>query len=73
MAQFPAAAAAARDSSRYVPRPALVPIEPPIQWVMGSLPGEKWLWSEAELSPPPRAEVKNGWCYTFMLLCCAQG
>jgi len=49
-----------------VPRPALGPNQPPIQWVPGALslrvkrPG-----SEADHSPPSSAEVKNAWSYTF--------
>jgi hypothetical protein len=46
-------------------RPALGPTQPPIQWVPGALS----LWvrrpgREADQSPPPSAEVKNGWSYT---------
>jgi len=45
-------------------RPALVPIQPPIQWVPGALtPGVKWTGLEADHSPPPSAEVKNTWSY----------
>jgi len=41
--------AAARDSSLYAPRPALGPIEPPIQWVLGLFLRGKmtvvWSWT----------------------------
>jgi hypothetical protein len=38
------------------PRPALGPTQPPIQWV----PGVKRQGREADGSPPPCAQVKNG-------------
>jgi hypothetical protein len=46
-------------------RPALGPIQPPIQWVPVALP----LWvkrprREADSSPPSSAVVKNAWSYT---------
>jgi hypothetical protein len=42
-------------------RPLLRPIHPPIQWVPGDLsPGVKRLGREADHSPPPSSEVKNG-------------
>jgi hypothetical protein len=41
-------------------RPALESIQPPIDWVPGSLfPGR-----EADQSPPASAEVKKMWIYT---------
>jgi hypothetical protein len=40
--------------------PALVPTQPPIQWVPGALPlGVKRPGREADLSPPSSAEVKE--------------
>jgi len=46
-------------------RPALGPTHPPIQWVPGALClGVKWLWREADHSPPSSAEVRNAWSYT---------
>jgi hypothetical protein len=46
-------------------RPALRPIQPPIQWISGALSlGVKWLGYEADHSPPSSAEVKNAWIYT---------
>jgi hypothetical protein len=47
-------------------RPALGPIQPPIQWVPGALSlGVKWLGCEADHSPPSSAEVKTAWSYTY--------
>jgi hypothetical protein len=46
-------------------RPALGPIQPPIQWVPGALSlGVKRPVREADHSPPSSAEVKNAWSYT---------
>jgi len=46
-------------------RPALRPIQPPIQWVPGTLTLEvKWPAREADLSYSSSAEVKNTWSYT---------
>jgi hypothetical protein len=45
--------------------PVLGPIQPPIQWVTGSLsPEVKWLGREADHLPTTIAEVKNTWIYT---------
>jgi hypothetical protein len=45
-------------------RPVLVPTQPPIHWVPGSLfPGVKRPRREADHSPPTSAEVKNTWIY----------
>jgi hypothetical protein len=42
-------------------RPLLRPIHPPIQWVPGDLSsGVKRLGRQANNSPPPSSEVKNG-------------
>jgi hypothetical protein len=42
------------------PRPALGPIQPPVQWVPGALSlGVKWPGREADHSPLSSAEVKN--------------
>jgi hypothetical protein len=41
-------------------RPALGPVQPPIQWV----PGVKWLGREADHSISASAEVKKTWMYT---------
>jgi hypothetical protein len=46
-------------------RPALGPIQPPMQRVPGALSlGVKRPWREADHSPPSNAEVKNAWSYT---------
>jgi hypothetical protein len=46
-------------------RPALEPIQLPIQWVLGDLsPGLKWKGREADHSPPTSAEVNKMWIYT---------
>jgi hypothetical protein len=46
-------------------RPALVPTEPPIQWVRGTLSlAVKRPGREADHSPPSSAEVENVWSYT---------
>jgi uncharacterized protein (DUF427 family) len=43
------------------PRPAMAPIQPPIQWAPGALSrGVKQQGHEPDHSPPPSAEVKNG-------------
>jgi len=48
-----------------VSSPALVPTQPPIQWVPGSIsPGVKRLGSESDHSLSSSAEVKNAWSYT---------
>jgi hypothetical protein len=48
-----------------IPRTALGPIQPPIQWAPGALSlGVKQLEYEADHSPPSSAEVKNEWSYT---------
>jgi hypothetical protein len=45
-------------------RMALVPTQPPIQWVPGALSLEvKLPGREADHSPPSSAEVKNAWSY----------
>jgi hypothetical protein len=42
-------------------RLALVPTQPPVQWVPGILSlGIKWLGCEADHSPPSTAKIKNG-------------
>jgi hypothetical protein len=46
-------------------RPALGPIQPPVQRVPDALPpGVKGPGREADRSPPSTAEVKNVWSYT---------
>jgi hypothetical protein len=46
-------------------RPALGPIQPPIQWVPGAdSHGVKRPGREAHHSPPSSAEIKNVWSYT---------
>jgi hypothetical protein len=46
-------------------RPALGPIQPPIQWAPGALsPGVKRQGREDDHSPPTSAEVKKMWIYT---------
>jgi hypothetical protein len=48
-----------------VPRLALGPIQPPIQWVLGALSlGVKRPGHETDHSPPSSAEVKNASNYT---------
>jgi hypothetical protein len=48
-----------------VPRPAVGPIQTPIQWVLGVLSlGVNWLMCEADHSPPSSANVYNAWSYT---------
>jgi hypothetical protein len=43
------------------PRPALGPIKPPIQWVLGAVStGVKRPGREADHSSPYRADIKNG-------------
>jgi hypothetical protein len=45
--------------------PALVPKNPPVNWVLGALsPGVKWPRREADHSPPASAEVMKTWLYT---------
>jgi hypothetical protein len=47
-------------------RTALRPNQPPIPWVEGAFfPGVKRQGREADHSPPPSAEIKNAWSYTF--------
>jgi hypothetical protein len=41
-------------------RPALVPTQPPLEWV----PGVKQPGHEADHSPPASAEAKKMWIYT---------
>jgi hypothetical protein len=46
-------------------RPALRPIQSPIQWVPGVLsPRVKHPGNEADHLPPPSVEVKKMWIYT---------
>jgi hypothetical protein len=46
-------------------RPALGPIQPPIQWEPGTLsPGVKRQGREADHLSPTSAEVKKMWIYT---------
>jgi hypothetical protein len=46
-------------------RPALGPIQPLIQWVLGALsPRVEQSVCEADRSRPCSAEVKNAWSYT---------
>jgi hypothetical protein len=41
-------------------RPALVPIQPPTQWVPGTLSlGAQWMGRQADHSPTSSAEAKN--------------
>jgi hypothetical protein len=47
-----------------VSRPAIVPTQPPAEWVPGFFQGVKRPGHEADHSPLPSAEVKNGWRYT---------
>jgi len=51
-------------------RPALGPIQPPIQWAPQALsPGVKGPGCEADHSSPSNAEAKNVWRYTSILPC----
>jgi hypothetical protein len=51
-----------------VTRPALVPTQPPIQWIPGALSlGVKRPGREADHSPPPSTEVRNAWSYNSTL------
>jgi len=51
-------------------RPALGPMQPPIQWVPGCLSlGAKWQSHEAGHSPSSSTEVKNAWSYNSTLIC----
>jgi hypothetical protein len=44
----------------------LEPTQPPIQWLPGALsPRIKRPGREVNHTPPPSAEVKNGWSYTY--------
>jgi hypothetical protein len=46
-------------------RPALAPIQPPIQWIPGAFSlGVKLPGREADHSTPYSAEVNNTWSYT---------
>jgi hypothetical protein len=46
-------------------RLVLRPTQPPVHWVPGALSlGIKWLWHDADHSPPTSAEVKKMWIYT---------
>jgi hypothetical protein len=45
-----------------VSRPAVVPTQPPIQWIPGAVSlGLKRLGREADHSPQSNAEVRNAW------------
>jgi hypothetical protein len=44
---------------------ALGPIQPHMEWLPRVLSIDiKWLWYEADHSPPSSAEVKNEWSFT---------
>jgi len=60
-------------SSPKMPRPALGPTQPPIQWVRGSLLELKWLRNEVAHLPPSSTEVKNAWSCTFTPHVCFHG
>jgi len=48
---------------------ALQPTKPPTQCIQEVLyPGVKKLWCEAEQSPSPNAEIKNGWNCSYIPL-----
>jgi hypothetical protein len=47
-----------RDISR-TSRPALVPIQPSVQWVQGLSRGVKWPGRGADHPPPSSAQVEN--------------
>jgi hypothetical protein len=50
-----------------VSRPALRPIQPPIQWVPQELSlGIKQPGREVDHSPPSSIEAKKAWTYTFI-------
>jgi len=42
--------------------------QPPIPWVLGFFPGEKWLGNKAEHAPPSSVKVKNEYNYIIALL-----
>jgi hypothetical protein len=55
-------------------RLALMPTQPPIQWVPEALSLRvKWLGCEADSSPPSGAEIKNVWSYTSIPPICLYG
>ena len=49
------------------------PIQPPIQWVLGSFLGVKQPGSETAQSPSSSAEVKNVWSCTSAPPICLEG
>jgi hypothetical protein len=55
-------------------RPALMPTQPPTQWVRGTLSlGVKLPGRKPDHSLPSSAEVKNAWSYTFTPPICLYG
>jgi len=55
-------------------RPALRPIQPPIQWVPEAITrGVKRPEREADHSPPPSADFMNAWTYTSTHPTCPHG
>jgi len=71
--QFPAGAVMGIFHFGTMYKPALGPIQPPIQWVSGVLiPGAKWPGYESGCSPPFNANIKNTWSYTSTPPVCLQ-
>jgi len=52
---------------------ALRPNQPPIQWSLGLIPGDKVMVHEVYLSPPSNADVKSEWSYTCAPPVCLHG
>jgi hypothetical protein len=51
-------------------RPAVLPSQPPIQWVLGFFPGVERPGREVNHSPPSSDDVKNEWSFTYTDLIC---
>jgi hypothetical protein len=43
--------------------PAVRSTQPPIQWVLGFFPGEKWLGNKVDHAPPSSVKVKIEYNY----------
>lgn len=56
-----------------LPKSALGPTQPLIQWEGGILNGEKMAWCKVKHSIPSSAEVKNKWNYTSSPPRCLHG
>jgi hypothetical protein len=72
MVRFPAAAG--NFSLHHRVQTGSGALQPPIQWVSGTLSlGVKRPGREADHSPPSSAEVKNAWSYTSTTPVCLHG